>query len=137
MEDRIRIAFGDQKLFAQYTKFLENEKDLFRAVTDVLGNSKTAERGAAIAESALDPADLLEGARQLSVGNIVQGAVNIGKGALRRITTPPAQSEAIAETLTGRSIAGLENIGAVTPLTEQLAPRSIEEVLIRAITPLE
>jgi len=135
LEDRIRFAFGDQKLFAQYTKFLENEKDLFRAVTDVLGNSKTAERGAAIAEAGIDPADLLEGARQLTTGNVIQGAVNIAKGVVRRIAVPPAQSEALAETLTGRSIAGLENIGAVTPITQQFAPKTIEETLIRALTP--
>lgn len=136
LEDRILFAFGDKKLFAQYTKFLENEKDLFRAVTDVLGNSKTAERTAAQAEAGLDPAQLLEGVRQVGLGNLVQGGFNIVKGALERVATPARRPEAIAKILTGRNIQGLENIvPKVSQITQQGAPRTIEETLIRALVP--
>jgi len=136
LEQKILTAFGDRKMFANYTKFLENEKDLFRAVTDVLSNSKTAERLAAIEEAGLDPAQLLEGARQLSTGQFITGGVNIAKGALQRITTPAGRPEAIADILTGRGIQGLENIvPQVTPLTQQLAPRTLEEALIRSLAP--
>jgi len=136
LEQKILTAFGDRKMFANYTKFLENEKELFRAVTDVLSNSKTAERLAAQGEATLDPAPLLEGARQLSGGDLVRGAINLTRGAVRRLTTPPAQAEALAETLTGRSVQGLQNIAPqLTPLTGQLAPRTLEETLIRAIAP--
>lgn len=135
LEDKIRFAFGDKKLFAQYTKFLENEKDLFRAVTDVLGNSKTAERIAAIEEAGLDPAVLLEGAAQLGQGRFVQGAINLAKGAIRKISDNPVQSEELAKKLTSRSIQGLENVSTFSPITQQGAPRTIEETLIRALTP--
>jgi hypothetical protein len=135
LEDRINFAFGDQKLFSQYTKFLENEKDLFRAVTDVLGNSKTAERIAAQGDAALDPAILLEGASQVGRGSVVQGAVNLAKGAFRNLTDNPIESEAIARGLTGRSISGLENVSNISAITQQGAPKTIEETLIRALAP--
>jgi len=136
LEDKILFAFGSKRLFAQYTKFLENEKELFRAVTDVLGNSKTAERGAAQLEAGIDPAALLEGATQFGRGNIIQGAVNLARGAIRRATDNPARTEAIARGLTGRSISGLENIAPqVSAITQQGAPRTIEETLIRALAP--
>jgi len=136
LEQKILPAFGDNKMFANYTKFLENEKELFRAVTDVLSNSKTAERLLAAEDSLVDPAILLEGAQQLGRGSFVQGALNLARGAVRSITTPPAQSKALAETLTGRNVQGLQNVlPQVTPLTQQLAPRTLEESLIRAIAP--
>lgn len=136
LENKIKIAFGDEQLFAKYTKFLEGEKDLFRAVTDVLSNSKTAERLAAQGEAGLDPAQLLEGARQVAGGQLITGAVNVAKGALQKITTPAGRPEAIADILTGRSVKGLENIRpTVTPLSSALQPRTLEETLIRALVP--
>jgi len=136
LEDKILFAFGDKKLFAQYTKFLENEKELFRAVSDVLGNSKTAERIAAQGDAVLDPAQLLEGVRQVGIGDVARGTLNIIKGATQRLTTPAERPEAIARILTGRDIRGLENIAPqVSRITQQGAPRTIEETLIRALAP--
>ena len=136
LENKIQIAFGDKQLFSQYTKFLEQEKELFRAVTDVLSNSKTAERLLAAEDSLIDPALALEGATQFGRGQFVQGTLNLARGAVRRITTPPSQSEALGNILTGRSVQGLENIRPqLTPLSSTLQPRTLEETLIRALAP--
>jgi len=136
LEQKIQTAFGDQKLFANYTKFLENEKELFRAVTDVLSNSKTAERLLAAEDSLIDPGALLAGGQQVAGGQPIRGALNLAREGIRRLATGAKESEALAETLTGRNVQGLQNIlPQVTPLTGQLAPRTLEETLIRGTTP--
>ena len=64
LERKIKIAFGDNKRFKLYTDLMEGEKDLFRAVTDILGNSKTAERGAALDDIAVDPGKIGQGRKR-------------------------------------------------------------------------
>lgn len=132
LERKIQAAFGDEELFSQYTKFLGKEETLFRAVTDVLGNSKSAERGAALADEALDPGRLIQGFRDIARGDITRGVVNVAGGAKERLTVPPRQSEALAKALTGRDISGLKPVPP-PQLTAEGEPRTLQELLIRAL----
>jgi len=135
LENKIKIAFGDDELFSKYASFMTNEKELFRAVTDVLSNSKTAERGLAAAESALDPGILVQAGSDIGRGNLIQGLFNLSKGFFQKVTSSQPRAEGIAKTLTGRNIEGLQPGPVVTRITEQLAPRSAEDVFLRALAP--
>ena len=133
LERKIELAFGDKNLFVRYTQFLENEKELFRAVTDVLGNSKTAERGAALADQVIDPAGVAQGVKSFMAGDFATAVRSFFQNRLNRMTTPPNQSEALARILTGRSIEGLKPISP-QPLTKSGAPKSLQESLARVLS---
>lgn len=134
LERKVDLAFGDEALFNKYTAFLENEKTLFRAVTDVLGNSKTAERLEALDDAGIDPSRLLQGFRDIAQGQTLRGGINVAAGLKERITTPPGQSEALAELLTGRNVRGLKEALPAPQITEGGALKSIDEILIRALS---
>ena len=135
LEQKVNAAFGDQDLFASYTKFLGKEETLFRAVADVLGNSKTGERIAALDDAVLDPGRILQGFRDITSGQpggVTRGVVNIAGGIKDRIVTPPNQSEQLAKILTGRDISQLKPLPA-PQFTEPGQPRSLQELVIRAL----
>ncbi len=136
LEGKISSAFGDEALFRDYTKFMTNEKDLFRAVTDVLGNSKTAERGAALADASIDPGRVVQGLRDLASGqpgSIARGTVNLFGGIKDKALMPDKQADAIATILTGRSVKGLkETLPSIRARTTDTGvAKSLDELLIR------
>jgi len=134
LEGKISAAFGDETLFRNYTKFMTQEKELFRAVTDVLGGSQTAERGAALADAAVDPGRIMQGLRDLTSGDLgraARGIKDIVGGAKDKVLIPETQGEALAKVLTGRSIKELTEALPVPQLTETGALKSVEELVIR------
>ena len=134
LEGKISAAFGDEALFRDYTKFMTQEKELFRAVTDVLGGSQTAERGAALSDAAVDPGRILQGLRDLTSGDLgraARGVKDIVGGTKDKVLIPQKQGEALAKVLTGRSIKQLTEALPVPQLTETGALKSVEELIIR------
>lgn len=127
LERKIRLAFGDNKKFQQYIDLLENEKELFRAVTEVLGNSKTAARGAAIDDLAQDPGKVGQGIRDLLIGDFFSATKNLTGGLRGRLTQTDLESEKIAKILTGRDVRGLAGRirRPVSPVTETGQPRGL------------
>jgi len=136
LERKIRLAFGDNVKFKQYVDLLENEKDLFRAVTDVLGNSKTAERGAALDDLALDTGRLAQGVRDLLAGDFISATRNIIRGSSERLLISPKETEKIADILLRRDVRGLSGQipAPVSRVTETGRPVALEESLIRALS---
>lgn len=135
LERKIKLAFGDNKKFQQYIGLLENEKELFRAVTEVLGNSKTAARGVALDDLAQDPGRIGQGIRDLLVGDFFSATRNLTGGIKGRLTQTELESGKIAEILTGREIGGLAGQvpRPVSPVTETAQPRDLGGRLIRAL----
>jgi len=86
LERKVKLAFGDNKKFQQYVELLENEKDLFRAVTEVLGNSKTAARGAALDDLSRDPGRVGQGVRDFLAGDFFSASRNLLSSVKGRLT---------------------------------------------------
>ncbi len=136
LERKIKLAFGDNKKFQQYIGLLENEKELFRAVTEVLGNSKTAPRSAALDDLAKDPGRIGQGVRDLLLGDFFSATRNLTGGLKGRLTQTELESGKIAEILTGREIRGLAGQvpKPVSPITETGQPRDLAGRLLRAVS---
>jgi hypothetical protein len=113
LERKIQLGFGDNKKFQQYIGLMENEKELFRAVTEVLGNSKTAARGAALDDLAKDTGKLGQGVRDILSGDFFSATKNLLSGSVDRLTTTPKESDKIADILINRDITGLSGHGGL------------------------
>ena len=136
LEQKIRLAFGDNKRFKSYVDLLENEKELFRAVTEALGNSKTAARGEALADISKDTGKIAQGVRDFLDGNFARGIVNLLGGAKDRVSFTPRETDVIGEILTGRNITGLGKFTprVVSPLTEAGRPADLGQALVKALS---
>ncbi len=134
LEDKIKIAFGDKELFKQYVRALQKEDDLFKAVTDVLSNSKTVERGASLKDLGIDPGTAAQGVVDIVSGNVISGSMKLARGAAGKVK-PSVESDAIAKLLTGRDIGPLQKFlqpPFVGPLQQNLSGQKLlSDLLIR------
>lgn len=134
LEDKIKMAFGDKELFKQYVRALQKEDDLFKAVADVFGNSKTIERGASVKDLGIDPGMAAQGVADIVSGKVVSGAVKLARTAAGKLK-PSLESDAIAKILTGRDIRPLQEFlqpPFIGPLQRNLTGQKLlSDLLIR------
>jgi hypothetical protein len=110
LEQKIRMAFGDDELFKKYITSLESEKEMFKSYA-TMGGSQTAEREAAKADAVVDPSRIIQGLTKLKSPNPLSwlgGAIDIAGGAKDRVMMPEGLSRNLAEALTGRDISALK-----------------------------
>ncbi len=138
LERKVALAFGDNKKFQQYVGLIESEKEMFRAVTEVLGNSKTAARGAALDDLAQDPGELGQGVANVLLGRFTQAIKNFAAVTKGKLTQTDLEAKQIAEILAGRDVAGFRGRARaptpeVSPVTEQGQPRDLLGRVTRAL----
>lgn len=111
LEQKIRLAFGDDAMFQKYIKGLEGEKALFDAYSKIMGGSRTGEVLAEQADAKLDPSRIAQGVRTMISGNPMdwlRGGAQVLGGTKDRILMPEARSKELAKLLTGRDIAPIQ-----------------------------
>ena len=112
LEEKIRAAFGDVDTFSKYINMLDNERAMFDTYAAVKSGSQTAERLAADADLAVDPAagvmagvDILS--NPLSPSAWLRGSKALINNASARTVPEPVRRE-LAKILAGRNAAQLE-----------------------------
>ncbi len=134
LEQKIRLAFGDDDLFRQYISRLEGEKEMFKSYAAAKGNSATAERLAAMEEAKADPGRIVQGIQQMASVNPldwVRGGVNLVGGAKDRLAMPAPQSGWLAEMLTRPTAENLNRAYQQTTANDARR-RSLAALLARA-----
>lgn len=105
LEEKIKLAFGDEKTFEKFVKMATSEKEMFKSYAKTLTGSETAERLAALEDAAVDPGRLLSGMQDVVSpgGNKVRGGINVLQGLKDYLINPEPQSEAMAKLLMSRN----------------------------------
>lgn len=134
LEQKIKMVFGDDRKFAEYVRFLEGEKTMFKTYADVLKGSQTAERMAAMEDAGIDPGALIDlgvGAKTANPGRFLNALVNMTKGAYNRAVLPEGTAREIAKIGTSRSIPpGLSKTFREVLNSDDRYRRALEGVLI-------
>ena len=115
LEQKIRLAFGDDQTFKRYIDALEAERTMFDAYGRIISGSRTGEVLAEQADAGKDVGRVAQGVREIflpqSMADPVRGITNIAGGLKDRAAIPGPVSGRLAKLLTGRS---------VDPLTEAM-----------------
>ena len=124
LEQKIRIAFGDDDIFRRYIDMTRAERAMFDSYAAVRGGSQTAERLAADADAAIDPGAAAEAIARLtgnplSFANIVNAARTFGGKAASRAQTPEPVRRELAKLLVGRSTNQLDDAIAAQMASEE------------------
>lgn len=110
LEQKIRLAFGDDDLFRRYITGLEGEKTMFDAYSAIKGGSRTGEVTAEQADAKVDPSRIVQGLRRMASTNPLDwfagGAQALG-GAKDRLLMPEATSRQLARLLTAQDVSPL------------------------------
>lgn len=132
LEQKIKMAFGDERLFQRYVQGLEGEKEMFKTYAKVLGNSKTAEMQAALQDAGVDPGAILQGAVDAKTGgltSLIRGIGNMASGAKQRVFMPAPISAELSKILTGRGTGGLNKAVGRLNLGKKAEQKLIEALI--------
>lgn len=134
LEQKIRVAFGDDDLFRRYIDMLDAERAMFDTYAAVKGGSQTAERMLADADAAVDPGALMQAGVDLAHSPLNpvawwRGAKALSGNAGRRAAMPESVREELARALVSRNTEPLNQT-----MSSQLAAQSSRDALARALT---
>lgn len=108
LENRIRLAFGDDATFSQYIQMLQNERQMFDTYGKIMGGSRTAEVLAEQADSGFDRGRIAQGVasvvQPVSPMDFLRGVGDIAGGMKDRATITGPVSGRLSNLLLGRSV---------------------------------
>lgn len=123
LEQKIRLAFGDDQTFSRYIRGLENERAMFDSYGKILGNSRTGEVLAEQADAAVDPSRIIQGMQQLASGSYGSGLLNVAGGLKDRAFMTEPMSRNLGQMLTGRNVGPLNQAYQQAQLSEDMKRR--------------
>lgn len=133
LEERIRLAFGDDRTFKRYIDALKGERQMFGTYAEVTKGSQTAPRLAADADLKRDPSALGEAAVGIAASPFspmawLRGAASVAGNARDRLAIPESARDRIAQLLISR------DANAIRPNMEAVAMSEAARVaLARAL----
>lgn len=136
LEDKIRMAFGDDEMFKKYITGLESEKTMFKGYS-MMGGSQTAEREAAKADAVIDPSRVIRGLIRMKSPNpldTVGGMVDILGGSKDRLLMSEKLSKGLGEGLTGQDLASIQKAYRAGEITNRIKNRMIKALTITGAT---
>jgi hypothetical protein len=136
LEDKIRMAFGDNEMFKKYITGLETEKEMFKGYS-MMGGSQTAEREAAKADAVIDPSRVIRGLIRMKSPNpldTVGGMVDILGGSKDRLLMSEKLSKGLGEGLTGQDLASIQKAYRAGEITNRIKNRMIKALTITGAT---
>ena len=132
LEQKILLAFGDDKTFSKYIDMLNSERQMFDTYGAIRGGSQTAERLAADADTAVDPGALAAAGVDLASNPWnpmawLRGAKAVSGRAAAQAKTPEPVRRELAKILMGQD---------TTPLNSQMQAQVTSEAQKRNLTRL-
>jgi hypothetical protein len=132
LEQKIRMAFGDDDMFRRYISGLKGEREMFDSYAAARGNSLTAERTAAIGDMQKDPSRVMQGLQRMVSGNPMDwigGGLQAMGGAKDRLMMPEGLSREMARVLAGRDVGPLRQVHQASQLSN-----AQRQAMARALT---
>lgn len=132
LEQKIRLAFGDDALFQRYIQGLEGEKAMFDSYAKITGGSRTGEVLAEQADAKIDPSRIMQGLQRMVSANPldwVGGGMQALGGVKDRALMPEATSRQLARALTGQDVGPLRQAHQAVQLSE-----ARRQAMARALT---
>lgn len=111
LEQKIRLAFGDDAVFKKYISGLEGEKAMFDAYSKIMGGSRTGEVLAEQADSKIDPSRIMQGLKTIASANPLdwlRGSAQVLGGSKDRLLMPASRSKELAKLLTGTDLGPIQ-----------------------------
>lgn len=107
LEQKIRLAFGDDAMFKKYIDGLQGEKAMFDSYGKIMGGSRTGEVLAEQADATIDPSRIMQGLQRMASSNpidwVAGGAQALG-GVKDRVLMPQPTSRKLGEILTSQNL---------------------------------
>ncbi len=134
LEERVRLAFGDDATFQRYIGMLDNEAEMFKSYAEITSGAPTAQRMAADLDTNMDPGALAESvvdisANPMNISSWLRAGSRLAGDTANRVRMPEAQRATLAEILASkdtsplyqRLVAEQAAAGGRQRLAEQLA----------------
>lgn len=134
LERKIRLAFGDDRLFRRYINAMENEGEMFKLYSEITGGSQTQQRQAAARSLQGEPAgaagaalDVMANAPTRPISTALGAIPRAGRAAIEWARKmPEGQRLELAKALMGRDVGALTQQAVIANMSDEARRRLIQ-----------